>query len=159
MLFVSRNSFTNDDTGEKLINFLKVPQAKFPKGTKFMIFFENFFGYLASTGLTPTETRVLFQMLTYVEFENWIRVGQAQLAEDLTLKKQNIQRAVKTLLDKEIILIQPSIQDRRRNDYRFNPCFGWKGSASQWQSWREGLGEKKIIPIHKEFKENSLNKG
>lgn len=144
-MYVSGETFTNDETGEKYINFFRQQRVQFPKGTDFMNFFNNFFVYLAETGLTPTETRVLFRMLSYAEFENWIRVGQAQLAEDLQLKKQNIQRAVKTLLEKEVILIQPSIQDRRRNDYRFNPCYGWKGSAKSWRAWLEEAGKQDRI--------------
>lgn len=126
-------TFTNDITGEKFTNFLSVRRSNFPEEIKFMSFFDLFFEYVSTHGITGNEAKVLFTMLKYIEFENWIRIGIPTLAEELGLAKQNVHKSVKTLLDKGILLQVVSRQDRRRKDYRFNPCYGWKGTVREWK--------------------------
>nr|WP_250996819.1 hypothetical protein [Escherichia coli] len=50
------------------------------------------------------------------------------IAEALNMQKTNVSRAVKTLIEFEIILEGPKIG--RSKTYRLNPQFGWKGTVS-----------------------------
>ena len=105
------------------------------KGTEAFPRFKFFWDYLASVNLTPTQARVLFKMFSYMDYENWIKVSQTTLAEDLNIEPQNIQPAVKRLVELEIIEMLPDPQDRRRKHYRLNARFGWKENPREWNKY------------------------
>ncbi|WP_147238663.1 winged helix-turn-helix domain-containing protein, partial [Acinetobacter baumannii] len=50
------------------------------------------------------------------------------IAESLGMKKPNVSKAVKNLIEFGIILEGPKIG--RSKTYRLNPQFGWKGTVS-----------------------------
>ena len=54
-------------------------------------------------------------------------VNQAELAKELGMHRQHVQRSIKRLIALGVILEGPKIGISR--SYRLNPEFGWKGSA------------------------------
>lgn len=82
------------------------------------------------------DTRVLFSLLEVLDYENLIQVNQAEIARELGMQRQNVQRSIKRLMDLGVILEGVKIGVSR--SYRLNPSFGWKGSA---KSHREALHE------------------
>jgi hypothetical protein len=78
--------------------------------------------------LNHDQTRVLLALFAYLDYENFIQVPQIEIAEQLNMHKQHVNRAVKALIANEIILDGPKIG--RSKSYRLNPNYGWKGSVS-----------------------------
>lgn len=75
--------------------------------------------------------RVLFALLTRLDFENLLVVSQADIAAELDMRPQHVGRSVKRLVELGALLEGPRIGVHR--SYRLNPAFGWKGSAKNHQ--------------------------
>jgi len=71
--------------------------------------------------------RVLMVLLSILDFDNYIMTRQSEIAESLGMDKSQVSRAIKRLVDKEILVKGPRIG--RSWTYRLNPRYGWKGSA------------------------------
>jgi hypothetical protein len=70
---------------------------------------------------------VLFSLLARLDFENLLLLNQAEVARELGMHRQHVQRAIKRLIDLGALLEGPRVGINR--SYRLNPKFGWKGSA------------------------------
>lgn len=77
--------------------------------------------------LGADDFRVFFGLIAHIDYENLLVLNQADLARDLSMQRQNVQRSIKRLIGTGAILEGPKIGVSR--SYRFNPQFGWKGSA------------------------------
>jgi biotin operon repressor len=66
--------------------------------------------------------RVLFVLLTQLDYENYIYIPQKEIGKKLGILPQNVHRAVKVLLQKGILL-------SNERGYRLNPHYGWKGDV------------------------------
>ena len=112
---------------------LAVPRKKiFPEPVEYTSMFSHGFKHLAKLKLTQNENAILFELLSRLDFENWIRVSQRTIAEELDLKEPNVSTVIKKLVGLEIILREPDPSDKRRLVYRLNPCLGWRGEPKEW---------------------------
>ena len=82
---------------------------------------------LANT-LNGEQLRVLLALLAELDYENFIQVAQADIAEKLNINKVNVSRSVKALIDVGVIFEGPKVG--RSKTYRLNEQFGWKGSVA-----------------------------
>ena len=82
---------------------------------------------LANSGLGLEARRVLDILLARLDFENWVRLPQAEIAKILNMKPANVSRSMRDLEKVGVILRGPKVG--RSITYRINPNFGWKGSA------------------------------
>ncbi len=82
---------------------------------------------LAKSGLGLEARRVLDILLAKLDFENWVHLPQAEIAEILNMKPGNVSRSMRDLEKVGVILRGPKVG--RSITYRINPNFGWKGSA------------------------------
>ena len=82
---------------------------------------------LANANLGEQALRVFMLLCGKLDFENWIKVSQAQLARDLGMPPQNFGRAIKRLVDEGVVLMGPKVSGHAT--YRLDPAYGWKGSA------------------------------
>ena len=147
---------TDLDTGEVFLG-LAVPQKKkYPREIQQDGFYTMFsFGserIAQIEGLNGTDYRVLFQLLSHLEFENWINITQATIAEELQIKKSNISTSIKKLVEKEIIEKQKDSKDKRKIRYRLNPEYGWMGDAKQWQREMYKRKLEKVTPLFPKLK-------
>ena len=67
-------------------------------------------------------------MLADLDYENFIQIAQADIAETLGMQKTNVSRAVRALLDVGVIFEGPKVG--RSKTYRLNEQFGWKGTVT-----------------------------
>ena len=93
--------------------------------------------------------RVLMILLAKLDFENWIRIPQTEIAKELEMNKQNVSKSIKLLETKEIILRGPKLGHSYA--FRLNPFFGWKGNPINLEKYREEKEKKRT----KEFKNKS----
>lgn len=78
--------------------------------------------------LNYEQFRVLMMLMADLDYENYIQITQQDIANSLDMQKSNVSRAVKGLLDLQIVLEGPKVG--RSKTYRLNEQFGWKGSVS-----------------------------
>jgi len=97
------------------------------KGERFVMVFQAAFEALAmDREITLDARRVLDYLFSKLDFENYILIPQTEIAQKLGMQKQNVSRAIQTLIQKGIILEGPKV-DRSRG-YRLNHHWGWKGA-------------------------------
>ena len=68
------------------------------------------------------------RILADLDYENFIQIAQADIAETLGMQKTNVSRAVRALLDVGVIFEGPKVG--RSKTYRLNEQFGWKGTVT-----------------------------
>ena len=76
--------------------------------------------------------RVFMHLVGVLRFDNLIQVNQAEIAGDLEMHRQHVQRAIKRLITVGALLEGPRIGVHRT--YRLNPSYGWKGSGKSHQT-------------------------
>jgi hypothetical protein len=77
--------------------------------------------------LGADDFRVFFGLIAHIDYENLLVLNQSDLARELSMQRQNVQRSIKRLIGVGAILEGPKIGVNR--SYRFNPQFGWKGTG------------------------------
>jgi hypothetical protein len=79
--------------------------------------------------------RVFAYLNARLDFENLILVPQVEIAAALSMKRQAVNRAVKLLERKQIILRGPKLGGM--SAYRLNPHYGWKGKVTELRKAQE----------------------
>jgi hypothetical protein len=113
------------ETGEMLYAVIPIRQKHLGGG--FFMALQEGFMYLAQLDLPGRTRRVLDYLFAKLDFENWIRITQSQIAKDLGLDRADVSKAIKQLVDHQIILKGPKVGNSWT--YRLDPAFGWKGKA------------------------------
>ena len=103
------------------------PKRKNGFGTGWVAMAQHAMDLLADSDLDGQGWRVLAKLLSRLDFENLLVLNQAELARDLKMHRQHVQRAIKKLIELGVLLEGPRIGISR--SYRLDPNFGWKGSA------------------------------
>jgi len=88
-------------------------------------------------GKSAEAMRVLWYMVGRLDFENFIQVPQVEIAKELNMHKQHVNRAVKILLERGVLLQGPRVG--RAYSWRLNPHFGWKGKVKNLEEQRRKL--------------------
>ena len=129
------------ETGEILEEGLPVwVKAKVKWHEEWMMVMQEALGQIAQDrSFTWEMWRVWSFMISKLGFENWIIVPQTEIAEALQMQKTHVSRAVKSLLDKGMILRGPKVG--RTNAYKLNSRYAWKGKINNLKE--ERLGELK----------------
>ena len=142
---------TDLETGEVFLGFAIPQKKKYPREIQQDGFCTMFmFGYEFISeieGLSGNDYRVLFRLLSHLEFKNWIYVTHQTIADELQFKRSNVSRSIKKLIDKKIIEKQKDPKDKRRIIYRLNPVYGWMGDAKQWQEEMYNRKLEKVTPL------------
>jgi len=94
----------------------KIPKYHFKKG-RFFLMNKSFPTFLLEKNYSGLNYRVLFALLSKIDFNNRIKTfRQIELAEELNSKQSNISRALKKLEEDEII-------EKKEHDYYFTDRF------------------------------------
>ena len=115
------------NTGERIEGYIAVLQPKTKNGfTRHFTMNQDALDILADN-LRGSEFRVLMKLLKWLDYENLIQIQQNEIADELKMEKQNVNRSINKLIDVGILLKGPKIG--KSCSYRLNPNFGWKGTA------------------------------
>ena len=127
------------ETGEVMQEGLPVwVKAKVKWHEDWMMVMQEALGQIAQDrSFTWEMWRVWSFMISKLGFENWIIVPQKDIAEALQMQKTHVSRAVKSLLDKGMILRGPKVG--RTNAYKLNSKYAWKGSLPNLSKDRLGV--------------------
>lgn len=116
------------ETGEDLGGFVAVIRPKQKSAFERHFTMNQAALELLAKTLTGEQFKVLMMLLASLDYENFIQVAQADIAEKLEMQKTNVSRSIKGLIDLGVIIEGPKIG--RSKTYRLNPQFGWKGTVS-----------------------------
>jgi len=115
------------ETGEIVSLTVPYKPIKSNLGGGWMAMYQDAMDWMADAKLSYEEYRVLIKLFAKLDFENYIRVTQTKIAEDLKMKQPSVARAIKGLLEQDIIRKGPKVGNS--NTYRLNPMIGHKGQA------------------------------
>ena len=83
---------------------------------------------IASIGLTTNESRVLAEMLWSLDERNIINVPARVVAEETGIDRANVSRAIRRLVEVDVLQKIPDPRNRRRSSYQLNDCKKWGAS-------------------------------
>ena len=113
---------TTDDEGNIKGYF---PLKENHLGKDWLAVYQNALSIIADEKLTYEEYRVFLKLLSKVDFENYLRVSQKEIADELNMKQPNVARAMKGLKSRDIIVEGP--RAGLNKTYRLNPYVAHKG--------------------------------
>ena len=97
------------------------------KGASFFMGFQDGFVEIAKKKLGAEAMKVFLFLLGHIEYENLLVISQVEIARELEMKKQNVSRAIKTLITENVLEIKDPHRKRRQR-FRLNLKYAWKGS-------------------------------
>lgn len=118
----------DESTGEEIGGFVAVVRPKQKSSFERHFTMNQRALVTLANELTHEQIRVLLILLSELDYENYIQVAQVDISNAINMQKTHVSRAIKNLLQKEIILEGPKIG--RSKTYRLNPNYGWKGTIS-----------------------------
>lgn len=98
-------------------------------GVNWVAFYQTALEWLAKQSLPQEQYRVMMFLMSQLDFENYLRVTQVSIAKELDMKQANVSRAIKGLLEKDIIITGPKVGTAKT--YRLNPRMAYKGKNPQ----------------------------
>ncbi|EOQ00793.1 helix-turn-helix domain-containing protein [Bacillus cereus] len=133
----------NEETGE-IQQYLLTPakKRKVYKGDWVMMFQEGL-THVAKLNLKGETLRVYMILLAKLDYENWLRVRQQDIADELNIKKQAVSRAIKELFEHGILVKGPKVG--ASNTYRLDPSFAFRGRDKNLEQVRKEVKHLKII--------------
>lgn len=129
----SRVGIVDKETGEVIDegSLIYVPQRMRIKG--FFMGMQDGFEQLAKSNLNGEALNVLLVLISRMDYENVIRISQKDVGEILSMKKQNVSRAMKTL--REAGVIDPG----EFHAVQLSPDIGWKGKVQNLRKQQSKL--------------------
>ena len=128
----------NQETGEIEPGMMVLVPVKNKLRDPFMLAArEGFLRLARDKDLTGEDRRVLDVYLASLDYENWIHISQQEIADYLEMKKPNVSRATKRLVEKQILIEGPKAG--RSKTFRLNAFYGWKGKIGKeyYQAYEE----------------------
>jgi predicted transcriptional regulator len=107
------------------ITVIKDKRVALPEYT--MIF--SMFSSLASKNLTANTCKVLLYFVSLLQYENLFSVDIMAIAEHCRIGRSSVKRAINELVKQNVIMKLQHPNDKRRNDYMFNPNAVWRGTG------------------------------
>ncbi len=100
------------------------------KGNTFFMGFQEGFAEIARKRLGSEAKDVFLFILGTLDYSNQVVVRQVDIARELGMKKQNVSRAIKTLIKEEVLVIEDPLF-KRKGPLRLNHKYAWKGKLKQ----------------------------
>ena len=107
---------------------VKPPKKKITGGA-WVASFQDSLTWIAQQGLTGEQLSVFLAMVGKMDFDNFIRFSQTDLAEKLGVKQSQVSRSIKKLLELDIICEGP--RAGLCKTYMLNPNIGMKGKQKK----------------------------
>lgn len=122
--------------------YVAYPKPKI-KNTRWMMTFQDSLEMIATdSDITGQTLKVMLLLMANLEFENYITIKQVTIAQKLKIDKADVSKAIKLLVNKEIIL---KVKEGTTTGYRLNPNYGWKGKVENMEKAKARIAEDKII--------------
>lgn len=99
-----------------------------------MLFQEQIGELATDREMTGESLRLLMFLFSKMDFENYVYISQMEIAEELSIARSSVCRAMKLLVEKKVVIISGKGMNKR---YRLNPIYGWKGKIRNMNARRE----------------------
>lgn len=106
-----------------------------------MIFLDSFEELTRNNRLTGNTWAVLIFILSKSKYDNFVELNQGEIAQHIGIARQNVSKAIKLLVEKDLIIKGPKIGTR--NTYTVNWQYAWRGTtASYREAQRQSIARK-----------------
>jgi DNA-binding transcriptional regulator GbsR (MarR family) len=95
--------------------------------------------------LNGADMRVLMLLLARLDFENYIRVTQKDIAAATKIRQQHVSSALIKLIKLNII---EKVAEGNLRAYRLHPNYAWKGSIQSLKEEKRDRKNRKVIPFN-----------
>ena len=135
----ARVGIIDKQTGEVIDegSLIYVPKKVRIRG--FFMAMQDGFEHVARMKLKSEELNVLLLLMGRMDYENEIRLTQKEIGHVLTMKRQNVSRALKVL--RESGVIAPT----QYKTFSLSPDIGWKGKVSNLRKCEAELTRKQLV--------------
>ena len=96
-------AWADEETGEITGFSHPVIKSKSDLGKGWVAMYQQAMEWLAEQKLPQEQYRVLLHLMAKLDFENYLRVTQKEIAEKLDMHQPSVAKAIKGLLEKDII--------------------------------------------------------
>ena len=117
----------NDETGE--IEYLCQVSSNKKIGGSWSAVFHQSLKWLSKQGLTGEEWNVFAQMAGSMDFENYVRINQTKLSQELNIDQANVSKAIKKLRELDVLAEGP--RAGLNKTYMINPNMSIRGKQKQ----------------------------
>lgn len=97
-------------------------------GVHWVAAFQDGFTWLAQQKMTGEQSSVFLYLLGKLDFDNYLKVQQKDIAEALHMQKSHVSRAMKKLAELDVIVVGPMAG--RSKTYRLNPRIAHRGTKN-----------------------------
>lgn len=119
----SRVGIVDKETGEVIDEGSLIYVPRKVRITGFFMAMQDGLEYVAKSKLKGEALSVLMLLMSRMTYENEIRISQTEVGEVLSMKRQNVSRAIKALREAGVL-------DATENRSLFlSPDIGWKGKV------------------------------
>ena len=118
-------TLVDPDTGEVKAYLPVANRRRGIQGGEWIAVFQDVLEWLAKQSLPQEQYRVLMYLMGKLDFSNYLRVTQTEIARDLSMRQPNVSRAMRSLVELDIIAEGPHIGNAKT--YRLNPYMAHKG--------------------------------
>lgn len=113
------------ETGEVKAYLPIANKKKGIEGGSWVAVFQCVLEWLAKQSLPQEQYRVLMYLMGKLDFSNYLRVTQTEVAKELNMRQPHVSRAIKALITLDIIAEGPHVGNAKT--YRLNPHMAHKG--------------------------------
>ena len=111
--------------------------------------FQDGLAWMARQEMTGEQWRVFAYLVSRLDFDNFLKVPQKDIAEELHMQKSHVSRAIKGLVDLDIIAVGPMAGHSKT--YRLNPRIAHRGAKNyknnivEYDALKKALEEKSNV--------------
>jgi len=109
---------------------------------------EKIFAWLSMQNLTGEELRILLNLMSRLNYDDYVKIPQTQIADDMKLHKSSISRAINHMVELKIIIL--GTKDGVTNKYRLNPYMADEDVPVLTQKTVQDASENSVMPLTRE---------
>jgi len=106
------------------------------------------FAWLSMQNLTGEELRILLNLMSRLNYDDYVKIPQTQIADDMKLHKSSISRAINHMVELKIIIL--GTKDGVTNKYRLNPYMADEDVPVLTQKTVQDASENSVMPLTRE---------
>ncbi len=138
--------FTDAGSGEVSDGMFLVPVRLRIKGPYALLMLDALGDLSEDRGVGVQEWRVLAKIVSRMDFENWVRLPQSEIAERLRMRQPHVSRALGVLAERGILVRGPKVAGGYT--YRLNSQLIWRGRVPDMLKHRAAAREPKLRIVH-----------
>ena len=109
---------------------------------------KKIFAWLSMQNLTGEELRILLNLMSRLNFDNYVKIVQNKIAEDMNLHKSSVSRAITHLVELNILI--PGSKEGVTNKYRLNPYMADENATALTDADATAERDSSVMPLTKE---------